>query len=81
MLWQRLDGGPNARRLTRLRAFAIVLACGAGLALATVVAGVYVTLPAAIATALLAVSGLLFLGGMAAYLIERRPAHAAVWPS
>ncbi len=80
MLWQRLAGGANAHRLARLRAFAILLAAGAGLAIATVVAGVYLTLPAGLTATSLAISALLFLGGAAAYTVEHRSAQAAVWP-
>jgi Cu(I)/Ag(I) efflux system membrane protein CusA/SilA len=80
LLWQRLAVGPGAPRRARLRSWAIVVAAGAVLATAVAVARIYVSVPAVASTAALVTSALLFLGGTAAYLVERRAAHDAVWP-
>ena len=79
LLWQRLRGLGEADR-RRLRRRAGVIALGAGLAAASLVARIYVALPTAVFSALLLGAAATFLGATAAYLLARRSAFATVWP-
>jgi copper/silver efflux system protein len=79
LLWQRLAELDGAI-LGQLKLWAGVLASGAGLAVLTLTARIYVTPPASLFPMLLLASALLFLGGAAAYLFRRPAGYATVWP-
>ena len=81
LLWERLVALRAEALLRRLQIDVAVAAVGATAAAAFGVAGLYLTIaaPALILGELLA--GLVFLGGLAAYLRHRPAAHRAVWPA
>jgi Cu(I)/Ag(I) efflux system membrane protein CusA/SilA len=79
LLWERLASAGEAL-LARLRRDALVVAIGAGAAAALGLASLYLALPGR--SLLLGELGaaLLFLGGVAAYLIHRPAARQLIWP-
>jgi Cu(I)/Ag(I) efflux system membrane protein CusA/SilA len=79
LLWQRL-GTIDRRRLDGLRAAAWVIGGAAVLAGCALVSPIYLTLPGRTAPLALAIAGVAFLGGVAAYVIQRRSARHRVWP-
>jgi len=80
LLWERLaSSGPELLR--RLKLDALVVALGAGAAAALGLASIYLTFPGR--TLLLGelLAGLLFLGGIASYVLHRPAAREVVWPT
>jgi Cu(I)/Ag(I) efflux system membrane protein CusA/SilA len=80
LLWEQLvSSGPALLR--RLKLDALVVALGAGAAAALGLASVYLTFPGR--TLLLGelLAGLLFLGGIASYVLHRPAAREVVWPT
>jgi Cu(I)/Ag(I) efflux system membrane protein CusA/SilA len=80
LLWERLlPLAPG--RLRALRRARAVLAVGAVLAAAPLVARIYIEVPARLLGVGEVVAGAIFLGGLAAYLLRRPAARALVWPA
>jgi copper/silver efflux system protein len=79
LLWHRLaDVEPMFLR--RLKLDALAVAAGASAAAAMAVAGLYVTVPGWTHLCAQIVAGLMFLGGVAAYVVHRPAASRLVWP-
>ncbi|HEY8927169.1 MAG TPA: efflux RND transporter permease subunit, partial [Polyangia bacterium] len=81
LLWARLTslGAWGLRR--RLQIDAAVAALGAALAAGLGVASIYVTLPGHSVTVGEIGAGLVFLGGVASYMLHRPAARQVVWPA
>jgi Cu(I)/Ag(I) efflux system membrane protein CusA/SilA len=79
LLWERLaTAGPDLLR--RLKIDTIVGAVGAGGAAAFALASIYVTFPGRSLVIAEVLSGLVFLGGIASYVLHRPAARQVVWP-
>ncbi len=79
LLWERLNELAPHRRRALARA-ALVVGVGLALGLLTAASRAYVTLPGRLFAELALGGAAIFLGGLAAYLLSRRPARALVWP-
>ncbi len=80
LLWERLAAsGPEP--LTRLKIDAVVAAGGAALAAGLAVASLYLTFPGRGLLWGELLAGLLFLGGLASYVLHRPAARRLVWPT
>jgi Cu(I)/Ag(I) efflux system membrane protein CusA/SilA len=80
LLWERLaSSGPELLR--RLKLDALVVALGAGCAAALGLASIYLTFPGRSLLLGELLAGLLFLGGIASYVLHRPAAREAVWPN
>jgi predicted RND superfamily exporter protein len=80
LLWERLAAA-GAGLLRRLQIAAAVAAVGATLAAAVGLSSIYVTLPGRSLVLGEIFAGLLFLGGVASYLLHRPAASQRVWPA
>jgi hypothetical protein len=80
LLWERLAGA-GAALLRRLKFDAAVAAVGATLAAGLGVASIYVTFPNHTLVAGEVVAGLIFLDGVASYIVHRPAARQMVWPA
>jgi copper/silver efflux system protein len=80
LLWQRLAAAAPAR-WRRLRIAAAVGAAGAAVAAMAGVASVYVTFPGRSLVFAEIAAALVFLGGIAAYVVDRPAARRLVWPT
>jgi Cu(I)/Ag(I) efflux system membrane protein CusA/SilA len=79
LLWERLQ--PIAPELLgRLRIDALVIAIGAALASGLTLTSLYVTFPGRAFVASVVLAGVMFLGGVAAYVLHRPAARQRVWP-
>ena len=79
LLWERLaSSGPELLR--RLKLDALVVALGAGAAAALGVASLYLAFPGPSLLLGELVAGLLFLAGIASYVLHRPAARQLVWP-
>jgi Cu(I)/Ag(I) efflux system membrane protein CusA/SilA len=79
LLWERLQ--PIAPELLgRLRIDALVIAIGAALASGLALTSLYVTFPGRSFVASVVLAGVMFLGGVAAYVLHRPAARQRVWP-
>jgi copper/silver efflux system protein len=80
LLWERLvTAGPGLLR--RLKIDAIIGAVGAAAAATLALASVYVTFPGRSLVIAEVLSALVFLGGIAAYILHRPAARHVVWPA
>ncbi|MCK6550450.1 efflux RND transporter permease subunit [Myxococcota bacterium] len=79
LLWERL-AGLDPRRLAKLRSAAAVIWSGLGLAVAILVALVYVDVGVRATVIALATAGVITLGGAVVYGALRPAAKAQVWP-
>jgi Cu(I)/Ag(I) efflux system membrane protein CusA/SilA len=80
LLWERM-AGLDPRLLRTLKLDALFVAIGAGAAAAIAVTSLYVTLSTSTQVIAHVAAGLLFLGGMAAYVLHRPAASRMVWPA
>jgi copper/silver efflux system protein len=79
LLWERLaSSGPELLR--RLKLDALVAAIGASAAAALGLAGIYLTFPGKSLLLGEILAGLVFLGGIASYVLHRPAARQVVWP-
>ena len=79
LLWERLaSSGPELLRRLKLDALAVAL--GAGAAAALGLASIYLAFPGRSLLVSELAAGLLFLGGIASYVLHRPAAREAVWP-
>jgi len=79
LLWERLEStGPELLR--RLKLDALAAALGAGAAAALGLAGLYLTFPGKSLLLGEILAGIVFLGGIASYVLHRPAARQAVWP-
>ena len=79
LLWERLaSSGPELLR--RLKLDALVVALGAGAAAALGLASVYLVFPGRSLLFGELLAGLVFLGGIASYVLHRPAARELVWP-
>ncbi|HZL16707.1 MAG TPA: efflux RND transporter permease subunit [Polyangia bacterium] len=79
LLWERLTTS-GADRLRRLKIDSAIVAVGATGAAALGVASLYLTFPGHRLIFGEILAGMVFLGGLAAYLLHRPAARQAVWP-
>jgi copper/silver efflux system protein len=79
LLWERL-GPSRPELLARLRLYATTAAIGAAAAAALGVASIYLRFPGRVLLMGELVAGVVFLGGIAAYVVHRPVARRAVWP-
>jgi Cu(I)/Ag(I) efflux system membrane protein CusA/SilA len=80
LLWERL-AGLEPGLLRRLKMDAALIAFGATAEAAIGVTSIYVTLPTAVHVVAQIAAGLIFLGGVAAYVLHRPAARQMVWPA
>jgi Cu(I)/Ag(I) efflux system membrane protein CusA/SilA len=80
LLWERL-GAAGSPLLRRLRLAAAIAAAGAAAATILGVLGLYLDLPGRSLPLAEIAAALVFLGGIAAYVIHRPAARQAVWPA
>jgi Cu(I)/Ag(I) efflux system membrane protein CusA/SilA len=79
LLWERLQPiGPALLR--RLKSDALVVAIGAALAIVLSLTSLYLTFPGRSFVAGVVLAGVIFLGGVAAYVLHRPAARHMVWP-
>ena len=80
LLWERLTSlAPPLLR--RLKIAAAIIATGASLAAGFGLAGIYVTFPGRSLVAGEILAGIIFLGGVAQYALNRPSARQVVWPA
>ncbi len=79
LLWERLESAGKAP-LRRLKVDALVAAIGAAAAAALGFASIYLTFPGRSLLFGELLAGLVFLGGIAAYVLHRPAARQVVWP-
>jgi Cu(I)/Ag(I) efflux system membrane protein CusA/SilA len=79
LLWERLESS-GAELLRRLKIAALVTAIGTAVATALAVANLYLTFPGRSLAVCELLAALVFLGGVAAYLVHRPAARQVVWP-
>jgi hypothetical protein len=80
LLWDRLTTS-GADLLRRLKVDAAIAAVGAVAAAALGVANIYVTFPGHSLIFAEVLAGIVFLGGVAAYILQRPAARQVVWPA
>ncbi len=81
LLWERLTLLGAAGLLRRLKVAAAVVVIGATLAAGLAVARVYVALPGRFLLPGEILAGIVFLGGVGAYVVHRPAARREVWPT
>ncbi len=79
LLWERLESS-GQELLRRLKLDALVAAIGAAAAAALGLAGIYLTFPGKSLLLSEVLAGLVFLGGIASYVLHRPAARQVVWP-
>ena len=79
LLWERLRAVASGRQRALAR-WAAVTGGGLAFELLLFASRAYVTLPGRTFTALLIAGAVVFLGALAIYLAQRRPAYAQIWP-
>jgi Cu(I)/Ag(I) efflux system membrane protein CusA/SilA len=79
LLWEQLEP-LDTPRLTRLKLATAAFGAGSALLGATLVSTIYVSVPAGLYAACLALALGLMLVGSGAYLVQRPPARRLVWP-
>ena len=79
LLWERLESMERIL-LRRLKLDALVVAIGAAAAAALVLASLYLTFPGGSLMLGEVLAGMIFLGGIAAYVLHRPRARHMVWP-
>ncbi len=80
LLWERLASlAPTLLR--RLKIAAAIIAAGASLAAGLGLAGIYVTFPGGSLVVGEILAGIIFLGGVAQYALNRPSARQVVWPA
>jgi Cu(I)/Ag(I) efflux system membrane protein CusA/SilA len=80
LLWERLAGA-GSDLLRRLKGGAATAATGAALAAGLGVTSLYLTFPGRSLALGELVAGLVFLGGVADYVLQRRAARESIWPA
>jgi hypothetical protein len=79
LLWERL-GSTGPELLRRLKVDALVAAIGAAAAAALGLASIYLAFPGRTLLFGELLAGLIFLGGIASYVLHRPAARQVVWP-
>jgi Cu(I)/Ag(I) efflux system membrane protein CusA/SilA len=79
LLWERLQSS-GMNRLRRLKIDAFIAATGAALAATLGLASVYLTFPGRTLAAGEVLAGMIFLAGVASYILHRPAARQVVWP-
>ena len=80
LLWERL-AALGSGLLRRLKVDAAIIAAGGVVATALAVTSIYVTFPGRSLLFAEILSGIVFLGGTAAYIVHRPAARQVVWPA
>jgi Cu(I)/Ag(I) efflux system membrane protein CusA/SilA len=80
LLWERL-AAVGSDLLGRLKVSAAIAATGASLAAGLAVASLYLTFPGRSLALGELLAGLVFLGGVAGYVLQRPAARQAIWPA